>query len=150
MKISLAVVAIALALSGCETNPKKYNYLPVSEPVYTPPAIKDPTEKQKKASKLASDEYFDALLKTIIEIDDGNTSPEVIAKVAVGKNIELLRKMDEAKTVHISESSYLAKKSVKKMIYNLPSSSDINLATYMVLSVRKDKNTECRSSTAYR
>ena len=141
MKITLAALAASFVLAGCENNFKPtYSPIPAPVPSPTPWVCPEPTEAQKKASKIASDEYFNALLDTINEIDDGTTSPEIIARVAVEKNLDLLRKMAGAKTAHIAGSSYLARRSNESLIQKLPTNAQINVATYLVLGARKEKS----------
>jgi|GEM_PF-6661210 len=97
------------------------------------------TPEQEQNAKLMSEVYYTALAKTISQIDDLSSPPEVIARAAVSANHILLVKQMEAHLVHLIEASPTSAKAVRLRLAQLPSEMDINDALYMVMRIRAGK-----------
>ena len=112
-----------------------------SPPKKDPFAVKEPTADQEARSKAAIGRYFGALRNSILEIDDGTTSPDVIARAAVNSNLGLLREKVRAQTAHITESSWLGADIASKALEKLPEQSDIDWGVTLVLKLRQMRTT---------
>ncbi|MES2920078.1 MAG: hypothetical protein V4819_00930 [Verrucomicrobiota bacterium] len=96
-----------------------------------------PTPEQQAKAEAATDAYFRAMRKTIVELDDGRTSPDVIGRAAVSQNIILLREKVVAQSIHFKEESWIGEEVVNEKLAKLPESGDFDMATSMVLKLRQ-------------
>ena len=110
-----------------------------STPKKDPFAVGEPTAEQEAQAKAATDRYFAALRDTILEIDDGTTSPDVIARAAVNSNLSLLREKARAQTAHIAASSWLGADVASKGLARLPEQRDIDWGVTLVLKLRQKR-----------
>ena len=103
------------------------------------PAPSRPSARQKELADDAFDAYIESLLLSIKAMDDGKTSAEVIARIAVMSNIDQLRKAMSIATANVSERSPLSAAVIMGELDKLPDQEDIDLATRFVLKHRKER-----------
>ena len=103
-----------------------------------PSGVRVQTPSEKEAARLATRKYLLALHASIRELDDMSTSPDVIARAAVGANLDLLRSKMRAKTIQFEEYA-LGRDSMARALARAPTQSDIDLAVYSVLKIRQQR-----------
>ena len=145
MKIPLLVVFVAL-LSACSAPPWKREGGAVparSSPPWdpAPPAAVVQTPGQKRNADAATDKYFKGMIRTLTEIDDRKTSPEIVAKAALSANLRLLRERIRAEGAHIAAVSEPVAVALQQRLRRTPTAADVFDATYMVIWTREEKPT---------
>lgn len=142
----LAVTCIALASCADHSTPETTDPLPPADvtatsnkPKKNELEIREQTRTEKLKAEQAADKYFAALWKSIGSIDDGVSSPDLVAKAAIAENHSLLRAKFAAQCSHIRDSSWLGEKMFNERMAALPTPYDVHFATNIVLRYRGTK-----------
>jgi hypothetical protein len=94
------------------------------------------TPEEKVEAKALSKKYYQGLVQTIIEIDDGETSPEIIGKSAVIENQSALKTWKRVELRRFTEVDDPEIRRKAENLDGLPSQSHFDDATYIVLKLR--------------
>ena len=105
-----------------------------------------PEEEENVREKMEI--YVKALVESVRKLDDNTSPADVIARAAVSENIGALRAQRRAQFAHIARHSSLAAEKVREGMARIPTQSDINEATSVVLRVRKSSAPSAGGSDA--
>ena len=99
--------------------------------------IQPQTKEEAMDEKIKMVAYYDKLVKSIRDLDDGTSPANVIGRAAVAENVSALKTFKTASVAHLRRSAPAHSARVDEVIESLPRPSQIDDATTMVLRHRK-------------
>lgn len=148
----ILVGASALILAGCETAGSLQQKQLVKDELAKKSAeehqqrlrdiresanVGEATPEETADAEAKAGVYYAGLIESVRLLDDNTSPANVIARAAVGDNIETLRIWKTAQLARFIRHSDLAAQKATEVLKAIPSDAHINEATSIVLRVRK-------------
>lgn len=109
----------------------------ISQIACTPtPSVIQHSRPTTISSTAASKRYLNSLKATILEIDDGQSDPYVVARTAILANLELLKEWKTSVAMR-DATTITDKKAAMDFISNTPDSNDYEMTIRLILKLRK-------------